>query len=177
MKKTLIAALAVLTLASVATPKPAHALIGFATGSADLATVGFVLGFAGTTTFCVENGYNPFAGCIISGGEKMDGLWIAAAGTLILDSQGNPTADLTLPTPDQARAIGLTSEELSSLGNDLLGVNAINESETAQADVMLAHGATQAEIKKFMNDAWKSDSAALASATVSAIAKIASQSK
>lgn len=140
--------------------RPAGAIIGIAANSGPVAFLGLV----GVVGVMAE--YN---GQEIPGGAPTE---ISLAGLLLLDSQGNPTADFAPMTEQSAVQLGVNAQELTAFNQELPEINAINESLAAEASVRLARGQSQREVRSAVQTAWTQNSGDLSESAVSAVEKI-----
>lgn len=167
-KRSILAGVLAVSLVASLTPKPAHALAETGTTNSIVLLGGGFMTAVVTFALCTSTVHSADDGWCALASELL------AFGLLVLDSHGNPTPDLVMPTTSQAKAAGLTAEEFASLQGELSNVNAINESITDKLNGMINQGATPGEARAFGDSAWKSDSAALAPSTRSAVEKIIS---
>lgn len=97
---------------------------------------------------------------------------IALAGLLLLDSQGNPTADFAPMTEQSAIQLGVNAQELAAFNQELPEINAINESIASEANARFAGGESKVDVRSFVSATWAQNKLALSQDAVSAVDKI-----
>lgn len=145
------------------TARPAGAMVSAGFG---LGTNGGSIAIYGTY-LCLLMGVNE-------GFDGNDGAvkWFTLAGLLLLDSNGNPTADFAPMTEQAAAHLGVSAQELAAFNQELPEINAINESLTAEASARLAEGESQSDVQNAVRAQWSENKAALSPDAASALDKI-----
>jgi hypothetical protein len=157
---------------SATQPKPAHAVVGLATGNGTVLVTGALLGGLGTLAFgaswiALDNRHESILSVFGFGVGFMSGV----AGVIVLEGGNMEFGHLDVK---QAKAIGLTPGELQSYEDELSEANAVLEDQRLARVAELEKTGT-VSIRNSQAD-WREAGTALSPLTFSAMQKIAAKS-